>query len=80
MNKAEFQRAFAIAISKEDLSKFDDTVLDGFGLPDFVPVTVPIQSVAKMIRWQAIQLNGGIDNEALSLCRDRFRHKVTVVW
>ena len=79
MNKAEFQRAYGIAASEQDLSDCDDTILDGFGLPDFQPVCVTIEAVAKILRWQCFYIFGGVDQEALTECRNAFRRKVTVV-
>jgi len=79
MNKAEFQRAWEVANSDKDLSDVDDTILDGFGLRDFEPVTVTIEVVAKMLRWQCFYIFGVVDQEALTECRNHFRRKVTVV-
>jgi hypothetical protein len=79
MNKAEFQKAYEIACGDQDLSDFDLDLLDGFGLPDFQPVTVPIETVARCIRWQCFYIGGGIDQDALNECRNAFRRKVTVV-
>jgi len=72
MLKDQFDRAFAIARSKADLSQVDDSILFGYGLPDFAPVTVPIETVAKTIRWQALQFNGQWDTEELEACRRAF--------
>lgn len=79
MNKAEFQRAYALAVSDTDLSGADDSLLDGFGLPDFEPVAVTVEAAARTIRWQCVMLNGQIDAEALNDCRTAFRRKVQIV-
>lgn len=79
MNKAEFQRAYKIATSDHDLSDADDSSLFGFGLPDFQPVATTIEAAAKTIRWQCVQLNGGIDTVALDECRQLFRRRVQIV-
>ena len=42
-----------------------DLDFDGFGLPDFRPVTCTVEALAMLIRWQCFQLNGEINAEAL---------------
>lgn len=80
MNAQQFSAAVAMARSSEvDLTAYDDTILFGFGLPDFQPVSVVLEVAAKCIRWQVCQLNGGIDNEALEECREFFRRRVIIV-
>lgn len=78
MNKAEFNRAYAIATSSRDLSDVNDDLLFGFGLPDFQPVATTVEAAAKTIRWQCVQLNGGIDTVALNECRQLFRQRVQI--
>ena len=55
MNAAQFQRAFSLAEQQinngenlDDISPFD-----GYGLPDFEPVTVTTSQLASLMRWQA---------------------------
>ena len=79
MNKAEFQKAFEIAVSDQDPSAVEDDILHGCALPDFDPVTCTVECVAKMIRWQCIQLDGSVDENELDSLRNLFRRKVTVV-
>lgn len=79
MNASQFSAAVAMARSEVDLSAYDDSILFGFGLPDFKPVSVVLEVAAKCIRWQVCQLSGGIDNEALEECRVLFRHRVMIV-
>jgi len=67
MTLVQFQSAFAIAKDfNRDLSKVDDNILFGFGLTSFVPVYTTLEAVAKTIRWQALQMNGQWDSEALN--------------
>lgn len=79
MTSQDFQRAFDLAKSSEDLSGHDINIFNGFGLPSFKPIVATVQSVARCIRWQAQYLSGGWDNEALTECRNCFRHRVTMV-
>ncbi len=79
MTTQQFQAAVALAASDADLSHADDSVLFGFGLPNFKPVVATLQAIARTIRWQALQLNGQFDSEALNECHQLFRHRVTVV-
>ena len=68
MTVNQFRRAYALAMSAVDLSKWDMSLLDGFGLPNFQPVVVALEAVARCIRWQVCQWNGGIDADALQEC------------
>ena len=81
MTNKQFQRAYAIAMGGADLSNADIDSLCGFGLRSFQPVCVFIEDVAACIRWQCLQFNGGIDNEALNECRHFFvaENRVSVV-
>ena len=65
MNRAQFKKAIDLAMSKAELSLVDFDVFFGFGLDDFKPVYCTIEQVARLIRWQALYLDGGIDQEAL---------------
>jgi len=66
MTKHEFTAAFKIANDFSiDLSNVDDSHLYGYGLPDFKPVHVTLEQVAKEIRWAALQFNGEWNGEAL---------------
>jgi hypothetical protein len=67
MTLQQFQAAFAIAKDfKRDLSDVDNSILFGYGLPHFTPVHTTLEAVAKTIRWQALQMNGEWDSEALN--------------
>lgn len=81
MNKAELKEAVAIAQSDADLSVEGQqaSIFDGFALPDFKPVTVTLRQVAELIRWQAIELNGQIDAEALNEVANCGRKRFLVV-
>jgi hypothetical protein len=81
MSPDQFRAACAMARSDKDLSHVDLSILDGFGLKSFKPVTVPIETVAACIRWQTFQFNGGIDTDALNECRRAFvtRKRVEVI-
>lgn len=74
MTHPEFQEAFRIANSEEDLTNVDDSHLFGFGLPDFQPTSTTLKAVAKIIRWQAHQFNGEWNSKMLEEVR-RFGKK-----
>jgi hypothetical protein len=83
MLASEFEIAWQLARSEADLANWVgyDDVLFGYGLSNFEPVEVPIQAVARMLRWQCINLDGSIDPEAFAQERQAFvypRRKVTV--
>ena len=66
MTLQEFQSAFSIAKDfNRDLSNVDDSILYGYGLPEFKPVYMTLEAVAKTIRWQALQFNGQWDAQEL---------------
>jgi hypothetical protein len=79
MKKDELRQAMDIARSDRDLSSIDITPLAGYALRDFQRVTVAVEAVARMIRWQCFTLDGGIDGEALNELADCFCRKVTVI-
>jgi len=84
MNASEFKAAFAIADNPAiDLSGEDTSILDGFALRDFGPVTVTLRQVAAVMRWQALYIMtkpgaSKWDSEALTEIRECFRKRVTV--
>jgi len=67
MTKKEFSDAYTIAMSNEKIDMLAEPidVFDGFGLENFIPVYVTLRQVARLIRYQAVYLNGGIDTEKL---------------
>ena len=65
MRKADLDKALAIARSKAPLDMAETAIFDGFGLPDFRPVTCTVEALAALVRWQCIRLNGSVDAEAL---------------
>jgi hypothetical protein len=79
MNKQEIQLAAAMAKDYDiDLSRVDDGVLFGFGCPDFKPVMVSIETVAKCMRWQCSQFNGGWDEKQFNEDLPHYRRNVTL--
>jgi hypothetical protein len=81
MTKHQLSEALTIARSDADLSErgINTGPFWGFGLPDFVPTFCTIESLAALIRWQCVYLNGGIDTEALNEIARIGRHKFIVV-
>ncbi len=79
MNKAEFQKAFVIAESDEDLTNVDIDSMIGFGLRGFKKVAVTCRMMARMIRYQAMQMNGEWDSVELASLRGFARTKFEVV-
>jgi hypothetical protein len=79
MTAAEFKNAAEIAKSNADLSGIDTEILFGYGLPEFVPVAATVETVAAVIRWDCLMLNGEFDSLALDNLHRIFRRKVTVI-
>jgi hypothetical protein len=78
VNATQFRAAFALADSDAELNG-DLTPTFGFGLHDFQPVTVRLEDVAELIRWQAKCLDGTWDMEALDEVRRHGRRKFIVL-
>jgi hypothetical protein len=79
MTKDEFSKAVEIAKSDADLSADVTGLFDGCGLPGFEPVHVTLRNVAELIRWQALQLNGQFDAEALNEVANIGRKRFIIV-
>jgi hypothetical protein len=79
MNKHEAKAAFQIACSDADLSNVDNDVIIGYGLPNFTPVNVTLEMVAKEMRHHAMQLNGKWDSEALQQVIDCGRKRFIII-
>lgn len=79
MTTREFKDAFTIAKSDVSLVQHDIDIFDGFGLSEFQPVTVTVEQVARLIRYQAQYMNGGWDSEALDEIRELGRRKFVVL-
>lgn len=66
MTLNEFKAAFALAKDTSlDFSGVDNSNMLGYGLPDFKPVHVTLEAVAKEIRWNAYQFDGTWNADAL---------------
>lgn len=82
MTRNQFASAVTLARDySRDFSTVDDSPLYGCGLPDFKPVFVTVEQVAKFVRWQCAYIYGasGFDSEALAECADIARTKFTLV-
>lgn len=79
MNKVEFTDALRIAKdSTIDLIDEELGLMNGYGLPNFEPVSVSTRQVARMIRWQALYLNGGWDVEEINSVRQLGRNRFEI--
>ncbi len=63
MTNAQLSKALALAQSKQSLQHEDIEQFDGFGLPDFRPITCTIPQLARLVRWQCLRWNGTVDAE-----------------
>jgi hypothetical protein len=79
MTNAQFTNAIEIAKGNADLSAIDTEILFGYGLRNFAPVAATLETVAAVIRWECVMLNGEFDSIALDNLHQIFRRKVTVV-
>jgi hypothetical protein len=79
MTNAQFTNAIEIAKGNADLSAIDTEILFGYGLRNFAPVAATVETVAAVIRWECVMLNGEFDSIALDNLHQIFRRKVTVV-
>lgn len=67
MTDEQFELAWEIAMSDKKLVDFDDSILDGCGLDDFQPIKVPIEVVAKLLRWQCFPSFGGSNTASFDM-------------
>jgi len=79
MNRTDLDSALAIARSDRALDLDDLALFDGFGLPDFRPVTCTIDALAALVRWQCVRFDGSIDGEALDEIARYGRHRFAVL-
>lgn len=79
MNQRQFQKACDLAFSDVSLLHVDDSLLSGYGLPDFKPVCVTLEAAARTIRWQCQMMSGEVSQEGLDECRKGFGRKVQIV-
>jgi hypothetical protein len=81
MTKQEFSQAFQIAKSNEKIDPGQEPIdlFDGFGFKDFAPVYVTLKQVARLIRWQAICMDGSIDSENLQEIANIGRKKFFII-
>lgn len=81
MTKAEFDRAFKLADSKESTGCYveDMGILYGCGDPAFERVSATVELVAFWIRWQAKRFDGTWDPEELNLCAQIARRKISLL-
>lgn len=71
MNKQEFNKAFELA--KKSVSFDNIHIFEGFGLHSYDQIMCTVNDVAALIKWQAINLNGTIDADALNEIWDNRR-------
>ena len=79
MNQKQFCDAVRIAKSDVDLSHADIDIMYGCGLPDFDPVCVTLEQVARHIRWQAQCMDGTWNSEELSEVQRIGRRKFIII-
>lgn len=81
MTAQDLKNAVQIARSDVDLHSELGSIdiFDGFGLRSFDPVYVTTRQVAMLVRWQAFNLGGGIDAEALNEIAVHGRRKFIIV-
>ena len=79
MTKDQLSQAVVIARSDADLSIEDLSIFDGFGLPDFQPITCTVEALAMLVRWQGFCFDGSIDQENLNEIATIGRHRFQVV-
>ena len=78
MNIQDYSEALAIAQSKADLTNEDIDIFFGFGLKDFLPVTVTVRQVARLMRWQAGMGDGSWSASELNSIADFGRKRFII--
>jgi len=81
MTAAEFKQAVTLSRDNANpkVNVADMNCFDGFGLPDFETVYVTVFQVARLIRWQAVQLNGEFDQVALDEVKRCGRNRFQII-
>ncbi len=79
MKTSDLDKALALARSDVSLNIEDLSIFDGFGLPDFKPITCTVEALAMLIRWQCFCFDGSIDPEALQEIATLGRHRFHVL-
>jgi hypothetical protein len=79
MNKIELTKALELAKTRHVNEPTDISIFAGFGLSDYQPVFVTLDSVAALINWQCLQFNGQYDPIALNEIADAGRHKFNII-
>lgn len=81
MTKHQFSEANTLARSNATINPEQEPIdiFDGFALPDYAPVYVTIKQIARLIRYQAIYMNGGIDSDNLQEIANCGRRKFMVI-
>ena len=81
MTKAEFNRVFQFADSKESTGyEVEDMgILYGCADPDFKSVSVTVKLAAFWVRWQAKRFDGTWDPDELNQCAEIARRKISLV-
>ena len=80
MTMQEIKQATKIALNPAiDLSNVDDSILYGFGLPEFRPVYTTLQTVAKCMRWQSCMFNGGWDDKEYNENLPHYKRNVRII-
>lgn len=65
MTKDQLSAAMTIAKAEGSLLNEDLAIFEGYGLPSFKAITCTVRQVAALIRWQCVNIDGGIDGLAL---------------
>ena len=79
MKTADLDTALGIARSDRPLTVADLAIFDGYGLPDFQPITCTVEALAMLVRWECLCFDGSVDGAALQGIADRGRHRFTVL-
>lgn len=79
MTASQLDTALSIARSDRPLNVADLAIFDGYGLPDFQPVTCTVEALAVLLRGECVCFDSSIDSAALQGIAQRGRHRFTVL-
>ncbi len=79
MKTADLDAALVIARSDRPLNVVDLSIFDGYGLPNFKPITCTVEALAMLVRWQCVCFDGSIDSNALAEIAELGRHRFMVL-
>ena len=80
MNKQEIAKALKLSeVATEYPAHQILATFDGYGLRSFKPIDTTLWAVSRLIRWECLQIDGGLDTDALAYLARSARDKFQII-